>query len=68
MWTCPICKTTNETNTCTSCGFDASRDYTTHRSLTELDISNFDISQIKEDYFSFEEYTGLPNLPNMKVK
>ena len=37
-------------------------------SLTELDISNFDIRQIKEDYFSFEEYTGLSNLLNVKVK
>ena len=36
MWTCPICKTTNDTYICTSCGFDASRDYINSRSLCPL--------------------------------
>ena len=36
MWICPICKTTNDTYICTSCGFDASRDYTHHRFLCPL--------------------------------
>ena len=40
MWTCPICKTTNETNKCRSCGFDASRDYATHRSICQLSASD----------------------------
>ena len=40
MWTCPICKTTNETNKCRSCGFDLSKDYTTHRSLCQLSKSS----------------------------
>ena len=39
MWTCPICKTTNETNNCRSCGFDKSKDYTNHRSLCTLSKS-----------------------------
>ena len=39
MWTCPICKTTNETNKCRSCGFDLSKDYATHRSLCQLSAS-----------------------------
>ena len=39
MWTCPICKTTNETNKCRSCGFDKSKDYTNHRSLCTLSKS-----------------------------
>ena len=39
MWTCPICKTTNDTYICTSCGFDASRDYTHHRFLCQLSES-----------------------------
>ena len=39
MWTCPICKTTNETNKCRSCGFDKSKDYTNHRSLCQLSKS-----------------------------
>ena len=39
MWTCPICKTTNENNKCRSCGFDLSKDYTTHRSLCQLSAS-----------------------------
>lgn len=37
-------------------------------SLKTLDISNFDVRQIKEDYFSFEEYTGLSKLPHVKVR
>ncbi|MDD5967382.1 MAG: hypothetical protein PUC28_11470, partial [Blautia sp.] len=45
MWTCPICKTTNETNTCTSCGFDASRDYTHHRFICPLSESASKISK-----------------------
>ena len=36
MWICPICEKTNETYICTSCGFDASKDYTNHRSLCPL--------------------------------
>ena len=40
MWTCPICKTTNENNKCRSCGFDLSKDYTTHRSLCQLSKSD----------------------------
>ena len=36
MWTCPICKTTNETNKCRSCGFDKSKDYTNHRSFARF--------------------------------
>ena len=39
MWTCPICKTTNDTYICTSCGFDASGDYTHHRFLCPLSES-----------------------------
>ena len=39
MWTCPICKTTNDTYICTSCGFDASRDYINSRSLCPLSKS-----------------------------
>ena len=39
MWICPICKTTNETNKCRSCGFDKSKDYTNHRSLCMLSKS-----------------------------
>ena len=39
MWKCPNCKTTNETNICRSCGFDASKDYTNHRSLCQLSKS-----------------------------
>ena len=45
MWTCPICKTTNETNKCRSCGFDLSKDYTTHRSLCQFSKSSSKISQ-----------------------
>ena len=36
MWICPICETTNDTHICTSCGFDASRDYINSRSLCPL--------------------------------
>ena len=39
MWTCPKCKTTNDTYICTSCGFDVSKDYTNHRSLCPLSES-----------------------------
>ena len=39
MWICPICKTTNDTYICTSCGFDASRDYINSRSLCPLSES-----------------------------
>ena len=39
MWTCPICKTTNETNKCRSCGFDLSKDYAMHRFLCQLSAS-----------------------------
>ena len=36
MWICPICETTNDTHICTSCGFDASRDYINSRSICPL--------------------------------
>ena len=39
MWKCPNCKTTNEINICRICGFDASKDYTNHRSLCQLSKS-----------------------------
>ena len=39
MWICPICETTNDTHICTSCGFDASRDYINSRSLCPLSKS-----------------------------
>ena len=45
MWTCPICKTTNETNKCRSCGFDLSKDYAMHRFLCQLSASSRKISK-----------------------
>lgn len=36
MWTCPICKTTNDTYKCSKCDFDKSKDYTRCRTLSEL--------------------------------
>ena len=45
MWTCPICKTTNDTYICTSCGFDASMDYMHYRFLCELSESASKISK-----------------------
>ena len=55
MWICPKCKTTNDTYICTSCGFDASRDYTHHRFLCQLSESASKISKTKmsDDLFSF---------------
>ena len=45
MWICPICKTTNETNICRSCGFDLSKDYAMHRFLCQLSASSRKISK-----------------------
>ena len=45
MWTCPICKTTNGTYICTSCGFDASMDYMHYRFLCQLSESASKISK-----------------------
>ena len=45
MWICPKCKTTNDTYICTSCGFDASRDYIYHRFLCLLSESASKISK-----------------------
>ena len=45
MWICPICEKTNDTYICTSCGFDASKDYTNHRSLCPLPESVSKISK-----------------------
>ena len=45
MWICPICKTTNETNKCRSCGFDLSKDYAMHRFLCQLSASSRKISK-----------------------
>ncbi len=36
MWTCPICKTANDTYKCSKCDFDKSKDYTRCRTLSEL--------------------------------
>ncbi len=47
MWTCPKCKMTNDTYICTSCGFDASRDYRHHRFLCQLSGSASKISKPK---------------------
>ena len=45
MWTCPKCKTTNDTYICTSCGFDVSRDYINSRFLCQLSESASKISK-----------------------
>ena len=36
MWTCPICKTANDTYKCSKCDFDKSKDYMRSRTLSEL--------------------------------